>query len=263
MTLTKEASMERPKYLDFPFFSRSGLFFQDRLTPTPKREILIESTDSIDFFYLGGYKKGDAFIFKPKNPDELTVIFEHRSYHSPIPDNPHFEPNLEELPKIKTNLAIREETIIDREEYLRRLKSAMAKPHRDTQEFLKKYWDMISRIVDPSLNQVINPQCYLEVGFDYENGGPKAKLPVDAFAISHSGLGFLFEVASRRLEDYILRRTEKYEIAERNAKVAKKQYPGQLEITEACIFYEVLENNTIYLSLRYPQEVKTTDTLVI
>lgn len=267
------ALQERPEmtnlqtFLDIPAFANFGLYDLGGSVPIPLSEIPVEGNGAVDLFFVGEHEKGQMFVFRPRNPDDITVHFEHRFKHSPLTSRRNTS-NLDRIPLISEDLKTRDETIVDMEEYMRRLSNGMmTKAHRDTQEFLRDYWDIFSRRIDPSLETLCLPKCHLEVDFKGKNvNGEEALLPVDAFAITHGATGVMIEVASRRIDDNDgndkkkeERRKKKYEFVERNLDLSINQYGQDLEIIAACVFYEVLEDNTLYLSLRYPQEVLSTN----
>jgi len=257
---------DRQTFLDIPAFANFDLYDLSGNVPRPLSEIPVEGNGAVDLFFVGKHEKGQMFVFRPRNPDDITVHFEHRFQHSPLTNRKHTS-NIDKIPLIDEDLKKRDETIVNMDVYLKRLESAMTKAHRDTQEILRDYWDIFSRRIDPSPETLCLPKCYLEVDLDYRNGnGEDTILPVDGFAITHGAIGLMLEVASRRIDDNDEndkkkeeRRKRKYEYVERNLDLAINQYGEDLEIYAACAFYEVLGDNNLYLSFRYPQEVLSAD----
>lgn len=274
MTL-EDKTARRPAYFGIPIFRDSGLFIPNAQKPTPNSEHLVTSNQSIDLFFVGEYKKGDAFIFKPKDNSGRTFHLEHRFLHNPIEDLGISSPNLPHMQQIRAEIDSRKDTYFDEENY-KKLLETPHRVHRLTQELIRDHAGMISRIIDPTLIDFVEPECFLEVGVDFTNRqGVSDRFAIDAVLITHGGTVVLIEVASRKQinddqTDDDLRRTKKYRQIIKYSKKFRNQIAQKLRIeekdlniVEACVYYEEIEDNEIYASFRFPQGVKPTEVLVI
>lgn len=274
--MTLEAkSTRRPAYFSIPIFRDSDLFNPHTQKPTPNSEHLLTSNQSIDLFFVGEYKKGDAYIFKPKDNSNRTFHLEHRFLHNPIEDLGISGPNLPFMQQIREVIASRKNTYFDEENY-KKLLETPHRVHRLTQELIRDHAGMISKIIDPTSVDFVKPECFLEVGVDFINRrGEDDKFAIDAVLITHGGTIVLIEVASRKQinddqTDDDLRRTKKYAQIIKYSKKFRNQIAQKLRIAEkdlniveACVYYEEINNNEIYASFRFPQGVKPTEVLVV
>ena len=195
---------EIPSYLGIPVFAESGLYLPYAPTPTPVKERLVEENGSVDLFFVGEYEKGQTFIMRPSDPNSLTFHLEHRMRHNPIEDLGLLHPNLERWQQIRDELDKRKNTFIDEENY-KKLLETPHRIHRVTEELIRDHVGMISKIIDPTSDILVQPECFLEVGLDFINtNGVDDKKAIDVVVITHGGTVVLIEVASRKQdnEDY-------------------------------------------------------------
>lgn len=249
---------ERPTYFGIPFFRDSGLFLPQALKPTPIKEQHIEGNGSVDLYFVGEYEKGQAFIIKPRDPNSVIFHLEHRFQHNPIEDLGLLHPNLQRWQQIRDELDKRKNTFIDEENY-KKLLETPHRLHRLTQELIRDHVGMISKIIDPTSDILVQPECFLEVGLDFINkNGVDDKKAIDAVVITHGGTIVLIEVASRKQESEDLRRTKKYDQIMEYSKKFRKQFAeklgieeSELLIVEACVFYEEINDKETYASFRF------------
>lgn len=265
MTL-EDITARRPVYFGIPIFRDSGLFIPNAHTPTPISEHLLTSNQSIDLFFVGEYQKGDAYIIKPKVDSSRPFHLEHRFIHNPIEDLGFSSPNLPHMQQIRAVIDSRKNTYFDEDNYKKLLETSH-RVHRLTQELIRDHAGMISRIIDPTSRGFVEPECFLEVGVNFINRrGEGDKFAIDAVLITHGGTVVLVEVASRKQinedrTDDDLRRTKKYVQIIKYSIKFRKQLAKELgikeedlNIVEACVYYEEINDKEIYASFRFPQK---------
>ena len=266
MTL-EDIAGRKPAYFGIPIFRDSGLFIPNAYTPTPISEHLVTTNQSIDLFFVGKYEKGRAYIIKPKENSSRTFHLEHRFLHNPIEDLGISSPNLPHIQQIRAEIDSRKNTYFDEDNY-KKLLETPHRVHRLTQELIRDHAAMISRIIDPTSTDFVEPECFLEVRVDFINRrGKKDKFAIDAVLITHGGTVVLIEVASRRQinedqTDDDLRRTKKYGQIMKYSIKFRKQIAEKLgikeedlNIVEACVYYEEINDKEIYASFRFPQKL--------
>ncbi|OGK31583.1 hypothetical protein A3F29_01360 [Candidatus Roizmanbacteria bacterium RIFCSPHIGHO2_12_FULL_33_9] len=257
--MTVETKAISPTYINIPLFA-SGLYLPGAPNPQAHHERLVERNDTVDLYDVGIYGKGHAFVFRPIIDGERTFHFDHRLLHNPLFDLESYQPDMVHLQSVRDEIDGRKNTFIDPENYERLLQTTY-RLHLITQELLKNHVGMISRIIDPFSDPIIEPEFFLEVGIDYINtNGREDRKAIDFVIITHGGTIILGEVASRRQDNDDLRRTKKYDQITGYSIKFKKQLASKLgfdineiNFIEACVFYEEISDTELYASFRFCQ----------
>lgn len=208
---------------------QSKLFLPE--TAVPKKTLLLNQNNTGAIFEVGQNTLGEYYFIKSLIGGPNIVILNRNERRIQLKEPPRFD-----YEGLSINLNNLSEHIYNPE--------GIDPLHRQSQELVQKYWELISTMLESEKGEVIiRPKNYLEV--ELKSGVPKSGYLADAIGITTKGNVILIEHTSNLNSS----RAKKYRQVESSAKLFMKRFGTSLSIRPICIFHTLLENGDFYLRL--------------